>query len=71
MDDWPLPDIDLERCNGCGRCVEYCPTSSVELGPDETPLIVRPRDCAYCGLCEELCPEGAIALAYEIVCSST
>jgi 2-oxoglutarate ferredoxin oxidoreductase subunit delta len=67
MDDWLLPTIDLDRCDGCGRCVEYCPTKAVELTAKGRPLIVRPRDCAYCGMCEESCPEGCIALVYEIV----
>ena len=66
MDDWVLPTINLERCTGCGLCVEYCPTSAVDMvGPQ--PVITRPQDCAYCGMCEEMCPAGAIELTYEIV----
>lgn len=60
-----LPDIQIERCTGCGQCVRYCPTKAVEM-QGSLPVIVRPADCAYCGLCEESCPTGAIALQYEI-----
>jgi formate hydrogenlyase subunit 6/NADH:ubiquinone oxidoreductase subunit I len=66
VDESVLPSIDLNRCTGCGLCVEYCPTNAVEMVASR-PAIVRPPDCAYCGLCEEICPVEAIALAYEIV----
>jgi NAD-dependent dihydropyrimidine dehydrogenase PreA subunit len=65
MTEWVLPDIDLNLCNGCGRCVSYCPTKAVEM-KNGKPVITRPADCAYCGMCEEVCPVNAIALSYEI-----
>jgi NAD-dependent dihydropyrimidine dehydrogenase PreA subunit len=61
-----LPQINLELCNGCGTCVDTCPSEAVAL-IDGWPVIVHPEDCAYCGDCEDLCPEGAISLPYEIV----
>ena len=64
-DDWALPQIDMDRCTGCGMCETYCPTQAVDL-VEGWPVIARPEDCAYCGLCEEACPENAIALTYEI-----
>ncbi len=66
MDDRVLPTINLDRCTGCGLCVERCPTNAVEM-VDTRPAILHPHDCAYCGLCEEMCPVEAIALAYEII----
>jgi len=66
MDNWALPTINLERCTGCGLCVEYCPAHAVELVA-ERPAITAVERCSYCGACEEMCPSGAIALAYEIV----
>lgn len=32
--DWFLI-IDTERCNGCGRCVEVCPSNVLEVQRDE------------------------------------
>ena len=64
--DWALPEINLQRCNQCGTCVEQCPTGSVEMRT-EGPFIARPPDCTYCAVCETLCPQGAITCAYEIV----
>lgn len=66
MDNWTLPEIDLERCTLCGTCVEGCPTSAVDMQP-QGPVIARPADCTYCALCDALCPEGAITVRYHIV----
>jgi formate hydrogenlyase subunit 6/NADH:ubiquinone oxidoreductase subunit I len=65
MDEWILPEINLERCTRCGLCVRYCPTSAVEM-VETRPVIVRPQDCVYCGECEEICPADAIALSYQV-----
>ena len=66
MEDWALPEIDLELCTRCGNCVEQCPTGAVEMGTDG-PFIARVADCSYCALCDALCPQGAITCTYEIV----
>jgi formate hydrogenlyase subunit 6/NADH:ubiquinone oxidoreductase subunit I len=66
VDESVLPFIDINRCTGCGLCVERCPTNAVEM-VSSRPALVRPQDCPYCGLCEEVCPVEAIALAYEII----
>jgi NAD-dependent dihydropyrimidine dehydrogenase PreA subunit len=61
----PLPALDLDRCDGCGRCADVCPDGVLHLVAG-WPRLIRESDCAYCGLCEEACPTGAIALVYEI-----
>jgi ferredoxin len=32
--NWFL-EIDSEKCNGCGKCVEVCPSLILEVGDDE------------------------------------
>lgn len=27
--------IDTDRCNGCGKCVDACPSHVIEVAPDE------------------------------------
>jgi len=35
----PQPQIELDKCNGCGACVSICPKSSIELTPKVVELI--------------------------------
>jgi ferredoxin len=66
MNEWVLPEIDLELCDRCGVCVTGCPTEAVDMGPNG-PCIARPEDCTYCAQCDAICPNGAITCRYEIV----
>ncbi len=61
-----LPNVDWEKCDGCGECVAGCPTGAVEL-VNGRATIVRPEICSYCAECEGRCPKGAIACPFEIV----
>jgi NAD-dependent dihydropyrimidine dehydrogenase PreA subunit len=60
------PEIDVERCTGCGDCVLECPVHALALEQGHA-VLAHAEDCQYCGDCEELCPEGAIARPFEIV----
>lgn len=61
-----LPEIDLEKCNGCGDCAEQCPTSAVALVGGKA-VIIRTDACDYCTDCETFCPSGAIRCPFEII----
>jgi len=61
-----IPEVDSEKCTGCGSCVERCPTKAVEVVNGKA-VIVRPDDCTYCTDCEAYCPAEAIRCPYEIV----
>ncbi|MCL4459341.1 MAG: 4Fe-4S binding protein [Chloroflexi bacterium] len=61
-----LPEIDEDKCTGCGTCVEACPTQAVSLINGHA-VIVRPEDCDYCTECETVCPTQAISCPFEIV----
>ncbi len=63
-----VPQIDEEKCTGCGDCVDSCPTGAAGL-VDGLARIVRPDDCDYCAECEVLCPADAITCPFEIVLS--
>ena len=54
--------VDLDNCNGCGRCVDDCPFAAVTLGlrTDGQPFlhqaVVDPALCVACGICAGACP---------------
>jgi uncharacterized protein (DUF362 family)/NAD-dependent dihydropyrimidine dehydrogenase PreA subunit len=54
------PRADVERCTGCGTCVDQCPAGALTL-LDGLPQ-VDPQGCITCFCCQEMCPEGAMTL---------
>ncbi|HAJ92760.1 MAG TPA: cytochrome b/b6-like protein [Gammaproteobacteria bacterium] len=54
--------VDLDNCNGCGRCVDDCPFTAVILQQrtDDTAFseeaIVNSSLCTSCGICVGACP---------------
>ena len=61
-----MPEIDLDKCTGCGDCVELCLSHAVGLVEGKV-TIVSPADCNYCTDCETFCPNDAIRCPLEIV----
>lgn len=58
----PIANVDLDNCNGCGRCVADCPFSAVLVAPrtDGKPFthqaVVNAKLCTGCGICAGACP---------------
>ncbi|MGB5260574.1 MAG: cytochrome b N-terminal domain-containing protein [Gammaproteobacteria bacterium] len=54
--------VDLDNCNGCGRCVDDCPFSAVSLEPRTDAAafsheaVVSDNLCTSCGICVGACP---------------
>ena len=61
-----IPEIDPEKCTGCGDCVDECAQGAVALVEGKA-TVVRPDDCDYCTDCETLCSSGAIQCPFEII----
>jgi MinD superfamily P-loop ATPase len=54
----PIPEVDKEKCNLCGKCGEICQYRAiVAVGK---VVLTFPELCHSCGGCKEVCPEGAI-----------
>ncbi len=56
--------VDVEKCNGCGSCLERCYFGALCLAETEDGevLVIDTDKCMGCGLCRVVCPEDAIAL---------
>ena len=58
--------IVVDRCKGCGFCVEYCPRKVLEMSDEynlkgyHPPFAALEDQCVNCDLCELICPEFAI-----------
>lgn len=52
------PEVDLEKCVGCGRCAKWCPQSSIVISHDRKALIDY-VNCYGCGECVAACPHEA------------
>lgn len=54
----PIIDVRTDLCDGCGKCVEACAKSVLEL--DGKVKVIDALKCTLCGDCVEVCPRGAI-----------
>jgi MinD superfamily P-loop ATPase len=54
----PVPDVDDEKCNYCGRCKEVCAFNAIAVIKEN--VLVFPELCHGCGGCAYFCPEDAI-----------
>lgn len=53
------PEVDEQRCNGCGLCAKNCPYSAIVM-QGAVPQVDR-ETCFGCGLCQSACPARAIS----------
>lgn len=59
----PVIEVDLKKCDGCGKCVEQCPTKTIEI-KDNKAAVSKDHlmDCHLCNACVDSCPSEAIAV---------
>jgi NAD-dependent dihydropyrimidine dehydrogenase PreA subunit len=55
------PEVDEDKCVGCGECVEICPVDVLEL-VDEKAVPINAEECIGCESCVEVCEQGAITV---------
>jgi len=55
-------DIDLEKCTGCGECLEACPKGGKMWTIDDKAHIDHLEFCHVCTICASKCPEQAVTV---------
>ena len=53
--------IDVEKCDGCGACVEVCPSEAISIRSDGKAE-VNEEECVECESCVDECPKDAISM---------
>jgi len=62
-----IPQIQADRCNGCGKCQSLCPVAGVALVPNNGTHSISKKQakinesiCLGCGVCARVCPASAV-----------
>ena len=59
-------NIDLEKCEGCGDCVEICPSEILAVMEEGSKKFAKVTgsedDCIGCMACEDACEDGALTV---------
>jgi len=60
---------DIDKCTGCGRCLEVCPHRVFQA--EGKKVAIRDRDaCMECGACARNCPFDAIQVEQGVGCAA-
>jgi ferredoxin len=64
-----IPDINIDDCNGCGKCVNVCPVEAMTLvsasdphKPKRKKAWLNEDACLGCGVCVSNCAQESITL---------
>ena len=56
------PEVDIDKCTGCGRCAKPGHCDAVEIIGGKS--VVTGENCLGCGICIGLCPTKALKMHY-------
>lgn len=62
------PEIDTEKCKGCGLCISACPVNILKMSDDfnkqgvQYAMSIDDDKCIACKFCAMMCPDMAIKI---------
>jgi ferredoxin len=62
--------LDIDRCTGCGICVQVCPHAVFALQNRKAVLVAAER-CMECGACALNCHEEALRVESGVGCATS
>jgi heterodisulfide reductase subunit A len=57
----PIKAFVSEACDGCGQCVDHCPSSAISLNGN---AVINEILCDGCGACISSCPQDALNIRH-------
>jgi uncharacterized Fe-S center protein len=57
------PQVNKEKCVGCGDCVSHCSVQALALQQEKA--VLDSKKCIGCGECILICPESAIEIQWN------
>jgi NAD-dependent dihydropyrimidine dehydrogenase PreA subunit len=61
--------IDIERCTGCGDCLEVCPVEAISMKNGRA--WIDQETCLECEACVQICPVDAICPSVQAIPAET
>ncbi len=61
-------ELSVEKCNGCGMCLQVCPQAVFVLESKKAKIIDLDA-CMECGACAINCPEEALTVRSGVGCA--
>jgi NAD-dependent dihydropyrimidine dehydrogenase PreA subunit len=61
--------LEAEKCNGCGTCLEVCPQGVFARAGKGAVAIVDRDACLECGACTRNCERGAVSVRAGVGCA--
>jgi len=56
-----FPVMDVDRCSGCGQCLNFCLFGVFQALEEGKIVVVHPDQCkTYCPACARVCPQSAL-----------
>ena len=56
--------VDLEKCTGCGQCVQDCPVAAIRVKSKKA--LIDHHVCTHCKVCFKVCEHGAVIPSQEM-----